>query len=74
MGTTAAAIADPVTGASVRDLPPSAMALVRRAFLDTIAVTLLGARMAAPRTVAAVEFVRTGSARPSLRCCDGAQE
>jgi 2-methylcitrate dehydratase PrpD len=61
MGATAtAAIADWVTGNSVRALPPHAVALVRRAFLDTIAVTLLGARMAAPRAVAAVEFTRPG--------------
>ena len=59
MGATATAvIADWVTGSDVRALPPDAVALVRRAFLDTIAVTLLGARMSAPRTVAAVEFAR----------------
>ena len=61
MGATATAvIADWVTGDDVRALPPDAVALVRRAFLDTIAVTLLGARMSAPRAVAAIEFARPG--------------
>jgi 2-methylcitrate dehydratase PrpD len=40
--------------------------LVKRAFLDTIAVTLLGARMSAPRTVAALEFARPGASSASV--------
>jgi 2-methylcitrate dehydratase PrpD len=62
--TVAAALADWSSGSAAGALPGDAIALVRRAFLDTIAVTLLGARMAAPRAVARVERARgaTGDA------------
>jgi 2-methylcitrate dehydratase PrpD len=53
--TVAGAIARWVTGDGPAALPPSAIALVKRAFVDTIAVTLLGARMDAPRLVASLE-------------------
>jgi 2-methylcitrate dehydratase PrpD len=49
------AIARWVTSDAPAALPPLAIALVRRAFLDTIAVTLLGARMDAPGIVATLE-------------------
>jgi len=53
--TASSAIASWVTGDAPATLPPPATALVKRAFLDTIAVTLLGARMDAPRIVASLE-------------------
>lgn len=49
------AIARWVTSDKPAALPPPAVALVKRAFLDTIAVTLLGSRMDAPSIVAALE-------------------
>lgn len=64
--TASAAIAGWVTGNEVTALSPDAVALVKRAVLDTIAVTLLGARLSAPRTVAAVEFARQGSGPASV--------
>jgi 2-methylcitrate dehydratase PrpD len=65
-GTVAAALAGWSSGSAACALPGDAIALVRRAFLDTIAVTLLGARMAAPRAVARVERARGATGRTSV--------
>src|SRR5689334_10165023 len=54
-----AAVAEWVAGPGPRELPDPALALVRRALADTVAVTLLGAAMDAPRIVAQVEFDRS---------------
>ena len=53
--TASRAIARWVVGDGPAELPPPAIALVKRAFVDTIAVTLLGARMDAPRIAASLE-------------------
>ena len=54
--------------------PSPVRALIRRAFIDTLAVTVLGARMAAPRQVAALEFERGAPGAASVygmgRQCD----
>ena len=50
-----AVIAEWITGNGPAAMPPQAVALIKRAVLDTVAVTLLGARMDAPRKVAALE-------------------
>jgi 2-methylcitrate dehydratase PrpD len=60
------AIASWATGPLVEQLPQEAVALVKRAFLDTIAVTLLGSRLDAPRIVAGLELERGGKAQASL--------
>ena len=60
------AIASWATGPAVERLPQEAVALVKRAFLDTIAVTLLGSRLDAPRIVAGLELERGGKAQASL--------
>lgn len=52
--------------AKAADLPPDARALVRRALLDTLAVTLLGSRLDGPRIVAGVEAARGGTPVASL--------
>lgn len=59
-------IASWATGPAVEHLPREAVALVKRAFLDTIAVTLLGSRLDAPRIVAAIELERGGKGEASL--------
>lgn len=43
-------------GPAVEALPAPALALVRNAFLDTIAATLLGARLEGPRIIAQLEI------------------
>jgi 2-methylcitrate dehydratase PrpD len=60
------AIASWSAGPAVERLPQEAVALVRRAFLDTIAVTLLGSRLEAPRIVAALELERGGKPQSSV--------
>lgn len=55
-----------VTGPAVERLPTAAVMLVKRAFLDTIAVTLLGSRLEGPRIVAAVEQERAGKPQASV--------
>jgi 2-methylcitrate dehydratase PrpD len=60
------AIASWATGPAVERLPQEAVALVKRAFLDTLAVTLLGSRLDAPRIVAALELERAAKAQSSL--------
>lgn len=60
------AIAEWATGPSVERLPQAGVALVKRAFLDTIAVTLLGSRLEGPRIVAALELERGGHAQSSV--------
>lgn len=60
------AIAEWVTGPAVEHLPDEAVVLVKRAFLDTIAVTLLGSRLEGPRIVAAVERERAGKPQASI--------
>lgn len=60
--TIAAWVADPV----VEHLPQEAIPLIRRAFLDTIAVTLLGSRLQGPRIVAEIESTRSGKGVASL--------
>lgn len=59
-------IAHWATGAALRQAPAAARELAARALLDTLAVTLLGSRLAGPRTVAAVELARGGPAAASL--------
>jgi 2-methylcitrate dehydratase PrpD len=51
---------------AVEQLPQEGVALVKRAFLDTLAVTLLGSRLDAPRIVAALEQARGGKAQSSV--------
>ena len=60
------AIASWATGPAIEGLPQEGVALVKRAFLDTIAVTLLGSRLDAPRIVAALELAREAKAQSSL--------
>lgn len=60
------AIASWANGPAVDRLPSEAVALVKRAFLDTIAVTLLGSRLEGPRIVAGLELERGGKAQASL--------
>jgi 2-methylcitrate dehydratase PrpD len=60
------AIASWASGPAVEQLPQEAVALVKRAFLDTIAVTLLGSRLEAPRIVAALELERGGKPQSSV--------
>lgn len=55
MDTVSRNIARWVTGEGPAVLPPAAIALVKRAFLDTIGVTLLGSRMDAARIAAWLE-------------------
>jgi 2-methylcitrate dehydratase PrpD len=59
------------TGPRPAAIPQDAVALVRRAFLDTIAVTLLGSRLEGPRIVADVETTRGGVPQASLIGMDG---
>ncbi len=60
------AIAEWVTGPSVNRLPEPGVTLVKRAYLDTLAVTLLGSRLEGPRIVAALELERGGKAQSSV--------
>jgi 2-methylcitrate dehydratase PrpD len=60
------AIAAWAAGPAVESLPESGVALVKRAFLDTIAVTLLGSRLDAPRIAAKIELERGARAQASL--------
>ena len=60
------AIAEWVTGPSVQQLPEEGVVLSKRAFLDTIAVTLLGSRLEGPRIAAAVELARGGQPQSSV--------
>ncbi len=60
------AIAEWVTGPSVQQLPEEGVVLIKRAFLDTIAVTLLGSRLEGPRIAAAVELARGGRPQSSV--------
>jgi 2-methylcitrate dehydratase PrpD len=60
------AIAEWVSGPEVERLPLEGVVLVKRAFLDTIAVTLLGSRLEGPRIVAAVEMARGGNRQASV--------
>ncbi|MFN0300904.1 MAG: MmgE/PrpD family protein [Burkholderiales bacterium] len=60
------AIAEWVTGPSVQQLPHEGVVLIKRAFLDTIAVTLLGSRLEGPRIVAALEQERGGQPQASV--------
>lgn len=60
------AIASWVTSAAVEQLPQPGVVLVKRAFLDTLAVTLLGSRLEGPRIVAALEFERGGRESASI--------
>jgi 2-methylcitrate dehydratase PrpD len=60
------AIASWSTGPAPERLPQEAVALVKRAFLDTLAVTLLGSRLDAPRIVAGLELERGGKAQSSV--------
>ncbi len=53
-------------GPAVEALPPEALALIRRAFLDTIAVTLLGSRLEGPRIIAKLEVDRGSRAEASV--------
>lgn len=64
--TTTAAIADWVAGPAIEALDADSIALVRRAFLDTIGVSLLGARLESPRAIAVVEFERGGGGKASV--------
>ena len=64
--TASRAIAEWVVGSGPASLPLQAVELVKRAMLDTLAVSLLGARMEAPRVTAAVEFARSGAAQSSV--------
>ena len=48
-------IADWTLGDGVESLPAAGVQLAKRAFVDTLGVTLLGARLEAPRILAAVE-------------------
>lgn len=48
-------------GDDIRSLPASGTALIKRAFLDTLAVTVLGARLSGPRIVARIESARGGT-------------
>lgn len=60
------AIASWAAGSAVEQLPQEGVALVKRAFLDTFAVTLLGSRLEGPRIVAELELERRGRERASL--------
>lgn len=60
-------IAEWSCGPSVKELPAEGRALVRRAFLDTLAVTLLGSRLDAPRIAAQLEFTRGSIAVASVQ-------
>jgi 2-methylcitrate dehydratase PrpD len=60
------AIAAWAVGPAIDELPEDALSLIKRAFLDTLAVTLLGSRLAAPRIVLEIERARGGSAQASL--------
>lgn len=53
-------------GPAVSQAPSAARELAARALLDTLAVTLLGSRLAGPRILAAVEFDRGGVGAASL--------
>jgi 2-methylcitrate dehydratase PrpD len=53
-------IADWSCGSIIESLPSQGWALARRAVLDTLAVSLLGSRLEAPRIVAQVEQQRGG--------------
>ncbi len=55
-----------VAGPAVEALPQQGIALVKRALLDTIAVTLLGSRLDAPRIVAEVELGRPAKEQASV--------
>lgn len=51
---------------AITHLPAEGVELIKRAFIDTLAVTLLGARLDAPRIVAALEVSRSASNQASL--------
>ncbi|OGA80048.1 MAG: hypothetical protein A3G81_33675 [Betaproteobacteria bacterium RIFCSPLOWO2_12_FULL_65_14] len=59
-------IASWAAGPAVEALPQQGIALVKRALLDTIAVTLLGSRLDAPRIVAEVELDRPAKEQASV--------
>jgi 2-methylcitrate dehydratase PrpD len=52
------AIAEWATGDAIRALPVPAIELVKRAVLDTLAVSLLGSRQQGPRIVAKLQFLQ----------------
>jgi len=58
-------------GFGMQDLPPPAIALVKRAYLDTLAVTLLGARLDGPRIVAGIERARGAAPVASIHGMGG---
>ncbi|MBV7483216.1 MmgE/PrpD family protein [Bordetella sp. BOR01] len=58
-------------GFSIEILPPPAVALVKRAFLDTLAVTLLGSRLDGPRIVADIELARGAAPAASIHGMGG---
>jgi 2-methylcitrate dehydratase PrpD len=59
-------IANWAVGPAVGRAPPPARKLAARALLDTLAVTLLGSRLAGPRILASVELGRGGSPAASI--------
>lgn len=59
-------ISDWACGPAVDSLPEAAQTLVKRAVLDTIAVTLLGSRLDGPRIIARTEFARGSAAVASV--------
>ena len=59
-------ISDWACGPMVANLPEPATNVVKRALLDTMAVTLLGSRLEAPRIVARIEFARGAAAAISV--------
>lgn len=59
-------IADWVIGDCIESLPAAGVQLAKRAFVDTLGVTLLGARLEAPRIVAATECGAGGRSGASV--------
>lgn len=59
-------ISDWACGPVVGRLPEAAQTLVKRAVLDTMAVTLLGSRLEGPRIIARTEFARGSAAVASV--------
>ena len=60
------AIAEWSTGEAIESLPAPARSLVKRAVLDTIAVSLLGSRQHGPRIVAELQFAQQEPAHASV--------
>jgi 2-methylcitrate dehydratase PrpD len=60
------AIAEWSTGKAIESLPAQATDLVKRAVLDTIAVSLLGSRQRGPRIVAELQFAQQERANASV--------